>query len=87
MQTLRTMFGLTQGTLVIVKVRASNSIGYGDYSETNTFGAVIATEPLQMRAPYLGTNINLNQLEIFWYPLTGNNTGGSEIISYNLQYD
>ncbi len=31
--------------MVVAKVRAANVIGYGDYSEINTAGAVIATEP------------------------------------------
>lgn len=45
MSTLRSTFGLTQGQLVVSRVRALNIIGYGDYSETNTAGALVATEP------------------------------------------
>jgi hypothetical protein len=46
MATLRADFGLTQGMLVVARVKASNVIGYGDYSEINTNGAIVATEPL-----------------------------------------
>lgn len=46
MATLRADFGLTQGMLVVARVKASNIIGYGDYSEINTNGAIVATEPL-----------------------------------------
>jgi hypothetical protein len=45
MITLRGEYGLTQGQLVVVRVKAANRIGYGDYSEINTDGAVVATEP------------------------------------------
>lgn len=62
MSKLRTDFNLAQGQLVVVRVRAQNIIGYGDYSETNTQGALIATEPHKMLAPYIGEDINLNQL-------------------------
>jgi len=37
--------------LVVARVKALNDIGYGDYSEINTNGAIVATEPLQMVAP------------------------------------
>jgi len=60
MTTLRNDFGLTQGTLIVVRVKAANVIGYGDYSEINTAGAVIETEPHKMLQPYIGTDINLN---------------------------
>lgn len=60
MTTLRTTYGLTLGTLVVAKVSATNSLGDGDYSEPNTSGATIQTEPEAMAAPYLGTNININ---------------------------
>ncbi len=32
--------------LVVARVKAKNVIGYGDYSEINTEGAIVATEPL-----------------------------------------
>lgn len=52
MLTLRNEFGLTQGQLIVVRVKAANRIGYGDYSETNTQGAIVEIEPHQMLAPY-----------------------------------
>lgn len=87
MTTLRTDFALTQGQLVVMRVRAANIIGYGEYSETNTAGAIIATEPHQMLPPYLGSDIDLNKLQVKWYALFNDATGGAAITSYNLQYD
>lgn len=68
-------------------MKAKNKIGYGEYSETNTDGVVIATEPHKMVSPYLGTDIDLNKLEVLWYALFNEKTGGSVVTSYNLQYD
>jgi hypothetical protein len=87
MMKLRTDFGLTQGQLIVIRVRASNIIGYGDYSETNTDGAVIATEPQKMLPPYIGEDIDLNKLQVRWYAIFNEMTGGSTVLSYNLQYD
>ena len=54
MSRLRADFGLTQGMLIVVRVKAANRIEYGDYSEINTDGAVIATQPHKMLPPYQG---------------------------------
>lgn len=43
---LRTDFGLGYGGLVVARVRASNSLGDGSYSQPNTAGATIQTEPV-----------------------------------------
>jgi hypothetical protein len=40
-----------------------------------------------MVAPVQGTDIDLNKLEVVWLAQEGIKTGGSEILTYNLQYD
>ena len=79
-------FFLTQGTLVQVKVRASNTQGDGDYSNQNTAGALVQVIPLtpltgpsRNEADCTNTVIGLEMPEI-----TGTRTGGSDIISYAL---
>lgn len=84
MATLRADFGLLQGELIVVRVKAANRIGYGDYSEINTDGALIAVEPHQMIAPYQGTDIDINKIEVKWFALEDLNQGGSPVQSYNL---
>lgn len=85
MSTLRASpFSLTLGTILNVKVRARNVIGYGDYSNPNTIGAVIQTEPGQMASPTKGYDTNHLQLHVIWAESA--KTGGSPITSYHLQY-
>jgi hypothetical protein len=67
--TLRTTFSLTIGSAVIAKARAKNAIGYGQYSQPNTNGALIQTEPGKMNTPTNGT-VTLSSIEISWAALT-----------------
>ena len=69
---------------VIVKIRANNSIGWGEYSEDNSVQAVVETEPAEMDPPEQGINTTPLQIEVTWTALTGDDTGNSPITSYEL---
>ena len=84
MSTLRTTFGLSYGSLVEARVLAINAYGSGSYSEANTEGATILTEPSQMSSPTLGALSSISTLQVFWSSLSGANTGGSPVDSYHL---
>ena len=87
MTVLTSTYGLTQGTLVVARVQAHNSLGGSDWSEANTLGALVIVKPHAMAMPTLGDNIALTQLEVEWLALTSTATGGAAIDSYEVQYD
>lgn len=88
MSNLRTQFGLLYSNLVAVKVKAYNLKGWQPlYSNANSAGATVETEPVQMTSPVKGTNTNFNVLHFTWSSLTGTaNLGGSttSISSYHI---
>lgn len=81
-------FGLDQGDLVKVKVTASNAIGAGPQSTENSSGALIEVVP---HTPTVGPSRNsattTTSITVDWQSLTGLQTGGSTILSYELSYD
>ncbi len=91
MSTIRTITGQTVDQLIRVRVRAHNSRGWGSYSEINTSGATIETEPLVMSG--LGhdlTAMTNTAVKLTWTaPTLGSATGGSSnpITSYNIYWD
>lgn len=88
-QTLRAApFNLPYDKLVVMKARARNQFGFGDYSETNTAGARVQVEPVQM--PPITLDIvtsTINTIKLDWNALVGAETGSSPILSYHLQMD
>lgn len=48
-------YSLTYGTIVKARASAFNQFGWGAVSTTNTAGATIRTEPIQMIAPLRGS--------------------------------
>lgn len=62
-------------------------IGWSDLSLANTAGELVQTKPVQMSAPTRGSGTNTNTIVVNWVALTGDNTGGASIASYNLQWD
>lgn len=78
---------LEQNDIVKVQVRAFNYNGWSDYSELNQDGGVIQTEPAQVGQPVRGDQTSYNQVHIKWDALVGDETGGSQITSYYLQWD
>ena len=82
-------FFLVQGSAVIAKIRARNSIGWGPSSDSTESddAATIQVEPHQMASPTRGELTTVNQVEVVWVALSGLATGGSTIDSYHLQWD
>lgn len=80
-------FGLIQGDLIQVRIKAVNILGTGSPSVVNIIGARVRTVPKQMTAPQLGSDITETQLQLFWTPLAGTDTGDSAITAYELFWD
>jgi hypothetical protein len=88
MSLLHFNFGLP--FLSVVKFRASalNANGWGETSDPNTVGAQILTAPLFMSPAQRASTSSDTQIDVFWTPLTDiNQTGGSSIQSYGLEWD
>ena len=87
MSSLRTApFSLTTlGTLIQTRARSQNDIGWGEYSNANTIGAMIQNIPGVVRAPTRGHLTSTTVMNIEWLPVE--ETGGATIDSYNLQWD
>lgn len=78
-------YGLVFGDLVVARARARNSIGWGQYSQPNAAGATIQTGPAGMASPTRGAT-TLTTVRVDWLPLTGAETRGAAIDSYELSY-
>jgi len=59
-------YNLDYPNIVVAKVRSRNINGWSDYSEPNTQGAIIFTEPGQMNAPTRGPLTNQYQIDVQW---------------------
>jgi len=78
-------YSLEFNDLVVAKARAKNIWGFGAYSENNTAGAYIQTEPNAPASPVLDIALStLTSIKLDWPALTGLSTGQSPITSYNL---
>jgi len=80
-------YSLEQGNMIVAHVRASNSFGNGAFSDPNASGLTVQKVPsVPVNAPVLisqaETSITVQMPEI-----VGQDTGGSDILSYNLQYN
>ena len=77
----------TYNTLIIAKVSATNNIGTGLFSIVNTEGIKVQTEPsVPPLAPHIVSYSEFSiQLDI--NILTGDQTGGSPILYYDLSWD
>jgi hypothetical protein len=78
-------YSLVFGDLVAARARAINSIGAGQYSQPNAVGATIETAPVAMLTPTRGAT-TLTSVVVDWLALTGTDTRGSAIDSYELSY-
>ena len=76
----------TLGTLIQVRARAYNEIGWGfgwgEYSNANSIGAIIQNIPGVVKAPTRGILTSTTVMNIAWLPVE--ETGGAAIDSYNL---
>lgn len=73
-----------------MRVRAHNNDGWGDYSEINTSGATIETEPLEMNAISFDATASTNsKIWLTWSLPTGTATGGSSVSidNYIIEWD
>lgn len=82
-------FNLEQGQLVVAQVAAFNDKGQGNFSGTNIIGALVEVLPsAPIYAPTRGELTDQTKIDVRWEFLIGEaQTGGSEIISYELQTD
>lgn len=91
MTVIRSITSLAVDQLIRAHVRAHNYRGWGAYSEINTFGATIETEPLVMGAlSYDPTQSSNTVIYLMWSaPSIGPNTGGSALplLGYNVYSD
>lgn len=79
-------YSLEYSDLVIAKVKARNSIGWAEsFSPENEVGAQIQVLPNQMQDVYEGIATDDTRIQVNWYELTEDKTGGSTILSYNLE--
>ena len=72
-----------------MKVKAENSNGWSEYSEANTAGPVVHTEPQQMQAISIDfQEVSNIAVTLRWTALTGSDTGGLDVDvdSYELQW-
>jgi hypothetical protein len=80
--------GLAQGTLVVAKVTATNAFGTSPESDLNVAGARIETVPHQPTSPPTrGAQTHETQIQLQLTALTGDQTGGSAILSYVILWD
>jgi hypothetical protein len=69
-------------------VRTRNIKGFGAFSLPNTRGVLAQVAPLApTSAPSRGSQTTQTQLEVTWNYLSGLNTGGAAIDSYELNID
>lgn len=80
-------FSLEYPDLVAAKVRSRNINGWSDYSDLNTEGGSILTEPAVMGVPTRGTSTDTTRLHVEWAGLEGDDLRGSHVTSYWLQWD
>jgi hypothetical protein len=86
MSTLTSTYAYIFDDLVVVRAKAVNAKGSGSYSDDNSSGAKIRSIPITMTtlavSDYSDTYITLT-----WTALSSPDTGNSDIITYNIQYN
>lgn len=90
MSTIITLTGLTVDEVIQVRVAAHNDDGWGEYSEINTSGATIETEPLEMNALSYDSSATTNTaIKLTWTEPSGTSAGGSSVSidSFTIEWD
>lgn len=90
MSTIRTLTVLPRDSLIRVKVRAYNAKGTGQYSEINTAGATVETEPTNLSVVTIDVPSTSNTATmVTWTALTGSSRGGVNvgITQYEVYWD
>lgn len=81
-------FGYVFDDVVYVRVKATNSYGYGELSDPcDDTGARIRVVPAKMLAPTESLLSTDTEILLSWIPLTGVDAGNSDIIAYSLYWD
>ena len=81
------VYALLQGDEVKAWATAYNINGWSEYSALTITGVAVQIKPHQMLAPTSGSITDEEQVHVQWLALTDTATGGSTIVSYNLQWD
>jgi hypothetical protein len=90
MGTIRTLTARPRDSLIRVKVRAFNAKGSGLFSEVNTAGATIETEPTNLSVVTIDVPSTYNDVtKVVWTALTGSARGGIgvAITNYEVYWD
>jgi hypothetical protein len=90
MGTIRTLTARPRDSLIRVKVRAFNAKGSGLFSEVNTAGATIETEPTNLSVVSIDVPSTYNdRTKAVWTALTGSARGGRDvaITQYEVYWD
>jgi len=77
---------LEQGDLIRFKIVRVNFAGESPASKPNTRGITVEKQPATMLGPEVVRGAMSFKFNIKWSKLTGDDTGGSAILGYNLQY-
>ena len=72
--------------MIQAKVQAYNEIGQGPESDPNTIGALVASVPLKPTSTPQMISQSPTSISVSMPEITGLLTGGSVILSYNLQF-
>ena len=81
-----TATGLAQGSLIAVRVKALNAVGYSDESDLNISGATVKVKPqAPTTSPTRNSLTSTSQIVVDFGPLNSSMNGGSDITSYALQ--
>ena len=81
-------YSLSQGTLIVGTIQATNSIGTSTQSPVNTGGVYVEVPPLTPSAvTIVSSGTNQTQITVTMPTVTGTNDGGSTILSYSLEWD
>jgi hypothetical protein len=90
MGTIRTLTSLPRDSLIRVKVQAVNAKGTGQFSEINTSGATIETEPTNLSVVSIDVPSTSNTATtVTWTALTGSSRGGAAVVitQYEVYWD
>jgi len=82
-------YSLTLGTLVQAKVKATNVIGDSAFSQENTAGATIETEPGVVNTLEMNILTSTNEQVVLEWALLSTlaETGGSTILNYVIRWN
>lgn len=80
-------FNLQQDQLIVAKMAATNTIGTGAYSTLNTAGVEVEVQPLAPLQPPTCNDYSETTAVVNMHPLTGQSTGSSLILFYELSWD